>query len=110
MEVLDRLIDAGFRVRAQGNRLTVAPTSLLTEETRALVARSKDRLLAELLAIQTALCEAVNRACAARGDDEANRLALLSECCSLDVRQQLDLIEHFLEEAKLWERATGRRQ
>ena len=53
------------------------------------------------------LTSAINRACAARGDDEANRLALLAECWSLDVRQQLDLLEHFRAQAAIWERATG---
>lgn len=52
------------------------------------------------------LSSAINRCCAARGDDEGNRLALLAECARQTPADRLDLAEHFEEEAARWEAAA----
>lgn len=67
------------------------------------VERRNGRNGAELL---DRLTDAINRCCAARGDDERNRLALLTECQGLPEADQTDLAEHFEEEAARWEAAT----
>lgn len=47
------------------------------------------------LHLATELAAAINRACAARGDDEANRIALLAECAEVSPEDQADLLAHF---------------
>lgn len=54
-----------------------------------------------------ALIDAVSRCCEVRGDDDANRTALIAECLTLTPRQQEDMHEHFEIEAERWERACG---
>lgn len=36
-------------------------------------------------------------------DDDENRAALIDECATLDAAAQADLLEHFAQEAALWE-------
>lgn len=51
------------------------------------------------------MASAINRCCNARGDDDANRAALIAECSALDAAGQADMLEHFNAEAERWERA-----
>jgi hypothetical protein len=46
-----------------------------------------------------ALAAAINRACDIRGDDDANRAALLGECAALPPASQADMLAHFTLEA-----------
>lgn len=45
--------------------------------------------------VQLDLTDAINDACDVRGDDDANRQALIDECMVLPADQQCDLLEHF---------------
>lgn len=45
--------------------------------------------------LAAALAAAIRAACAARGDTDANRDALLAECLQLKASHQLDLLAHF---------------
>lgn len=45
------------------------------------------------------LAKAIRKACRARGDSEAQCVALIEECAALPATQQLDLLEHFRGEA-----------
>jgi len=49
-----------------------------------------------------ALIEAINRCCDARGDLDANRQGLIDECRRLPQHHQVDLREHFAQEANRW--------
>lgn len=53
-----------------------------------------------------ALVKAINKCCAARGDTEANRAALIAECAELTPAEQADMREHFEGEAAIWQRAA----
>jgi hypothetical protein len=57
-----------------------------------------------------AIVISINRACALRGDAEANRRALIAECTQLPPNKQTDLVEHFDQEARIWARAAGRQE
>lgn len=50
------------------------------------------------------LADTITAACAARGDDEANRVALIDECQALPPAMQQDIREHFAEVARIWEK------
>ncbi len=60
--------------------------------------------------VATRLRQAIDRCCEARGDDEANRAALIAECGALPTVGQDDMRQHFESEADRWERATGIRR
>ncbi len=47
----------------------------------------------------TALRQAINGCCDARGDDDENRAALIRECGALPPDAQADMLEHFQREA-----------
>jgi hypothetical protein len=47
----------------------------------------------------TALRQAIDRCCDARGDDELNRAGLIRECGELPPDGQADMLEHFQREA-----------
>ena len=53
------------------------------------------------------LIEAINRCCDVRGDDDRNRDGLIAEAADYATEAQLDLIEHFDEQAAIWRRVTG---
>lgn len=57
---------------------------------------------------ELALIHAINRCCDARGDDDSNREALIAEAASLTAREQIDMHEHFEQEATSWAAAKGR--
>ena len=52
-----------------------------------------------------ALAKAINQCCAARGDTEANRVALIVECAELTPAEQTDMREHFEAQAAICQRA-----
>lgn len=53
-----------------------------------------------------ALKAAIARCCAARGDDDGNRAALIIECTGLPAWEQRELLAHFREQAEMFERAN----
>lgn len=57
-------------------------------------------------ATKAALAIAIDRCCALRGDEDSHRRVLADECLALPERNQRELIEHFEEQARIWERAT----
>jgi hypothetical protein len=59
-------------------------------------------LFANLEPLTAQLIEAVNRACDARGDDDAHRAALIEECTAQPLAMQADLLAHFVIEAARW--------
>jgi hypothetical protein len=52
--------------------------------------------------LAAALAAAINRACDARGDSDANRAGLLAECAALPPEGQADMLAHFTLEAARW--------
>ena len=73
-------------------------------------ALARDRLLRHEsdkapLSVATQLRRAIDRCCNARGDDDVNRAALISESSALPVDGQRDMQQHFDQEAERWERA-----
>ena len=57
--------------------------------------------------IAATLNASINHCCDLRGDEIANRTALIAEVAGLARHQQADLIEHFDHEAARWAWATG---
>lgn len=53
------------------------------------------------------LSAAIRAACAARGDTDANRDALLAACLQLDQAGQADMLDHFRAEAERWAGAAA---
>ena len=92
--LLAELVSAGFSVEAADDKLLIRPASKLTDDLRAALRQAKPELL-QLLALQAALTAAMHRACNARGDDAANRAALLAECTELSSEAQADMLAHF---------------
>jgi hypothetical protein len=50
----------------------------------------------------TALRQAIDRCCDARGDDDDNRAGLIRECSELPPDGQADMLEHYEREAIRW--------
>lgn len=105
--LLQHLRGAGFTIDAVEGGIRIAPASALTDAQRQAIRTHKPELLA-LLARTTpaALVNAINRCCAARGDTEANRAALIAECAELTTSEQIDMTEHFEAETAIWLRAA----
>ena len=53
------------------------------------------------------LIAAIRTCCAPRGDTDRNRDGLIAEAADYDIDQQIDLTEHFNEQAAIWRRVTG---
>lgn len=51
---------------------------------------------------QIALLSAITEACRLRGDDDANRDALVAECLTLDAAMQADLTAHFNDVVRMY--------
>lgn len=110
MNPLRTLLDAGLHLRADGERLIVAPASALTDELRDLIRTNKVELLIavrEAERVTADLIASINACCDARGDTDRNRAALLSEIGDFTPDHQRDLIEHFTGEAAIWHRANA---
>ncbi len=107
-DLLQHLRGAGFTVTpADGGGIRIAPSHALTDDHRQAIRNHR----AELLALLThptpaALVKAINQCCAARGDTEANRAALIAECAELTPTEQADMIDHFNAETAIWRRAA----
>jgi hypothetical protein len=56
--------------------------------------------------LPAALVAAINSACDARGDDDANRQGLIAEGLALTPDMQADLLAHFADVARIWRRVT----
>lgn len=109
-EVIFHLARHGITIDRDGENLVVKPASRLSAQQRALILRNKPDILALLTqahATSVALIKAIRRTCDHRGDDDANRRALIEECGALDPASQADQLEHFQAEAERWARATG---
>jgi len=115
-DLLVELGCAGLTATADGDRLVIRPASRLTDDIRSAVRKAKTELLALLIGgvtepvhsrqacgeLDAALAVAINRACDVRGDDDANRAALLAACALLPRAGQADMLEHFMIEAVGW--------
>lgn len=104
-DLISTLKGAGLRVRQEGEALRVSPGHLLTPELREQIAASKADLM-ELLSGSgdpwPELEAAINDACNARGDSDANRCGILAEAAALSARHQRDMAQHFRREAGFW--------
>ena len=80
---------------------TVRPASIRVLARDTLLRHGRDK---EVERRATALRQAIDRCCDIRGDDDANRLALIEECLQLNPVGQVDITEHFEQEARRWER------
>jgi hypothetical protein len=82
---------------ATGNATTRAQRPSIRQLARdTLVRHGRDK---ELERRATALRQAIDRCCDARGDDDVNRAALIQECSQLPPDGQADMLEHFQLEA-----------
>lgn len=102
MDLLLHLQGNGLRIRIDGANLIVGPRELLTDGLRDAIRADKP----ELLRLPASMVAAINRCCDARGDDSANRAALILDCTVKAALEQRELRDHFNEEAALWERAN----
>ena len=109
MNTLHTLLAAGLTLRAEGQCLIVTPASALTGALRDLIRQSKAELLDSVRDAEmqtTLLIEVIRRCCDARGDDDANRAALIAECAPLPPAQQAGWREHFDTVADRYEAAN----
>lgn len=99
------------------HRVRISATDCATSSATTLVPRPSVRELArDSLGRQgrdkatqtraTSLRQSIERCCDLRGDDEANRAALIVECLALPMAGQEDVQEHFEQEAERWEWIT----
>lgn len=75
---------------------TAQPASIRALARDTLLRQGRDK---ELERRATAMRQAINRCCDARGDDDENRAGLIRECCALPPDGQMDMLEHFEREA-----------
>ena len=105
-ELHRRLLAAGLRVGADDDGLLVGPVDRLSDEMREVIRENRDGLLRlvrdDAAALTARLIDAINRACRARGDDDAHRAALIEECVAQPLATQTDLLAHFVIEAARW--------
>ncbi len=101
-DLLQHLQAHGVHVRIDGPNLVVSPRELLTDDIRAAIRAYKPKLLR----LPAELIDAINRCCDERGDDGANRAALIREGAALPAWEQRELREHFIEEAARWKVAN----
>lgn len=100
-ETLESLRATGILLTLTETGLIASPKAALTDHFRALIRVEREDLIACLQAdesVRTALIKAINRCCDARGDDDANRAALISECSLLPPAGQVDMCDHFTRE------------
>ena len=110
MSALQTLLDAGLTLRTDGDRLIVAPASLLDDTLRDLIRAHKPELWAAARDAEVTfahLVDAINRCCDLRGDDDRNRDGLIAEAGDYAVEAQRNLIEHFANETAIWAQAAG---
>ena len=110
MSALQTVLAAGLHLHADSNRLIVTPASLLDDSLRDLIRAHKPELWAAARDAEVTfanLVDAINRCCDLRGDDDRNRDGLIAEAADYATEAQLDLIEHFDEQAAIWRRVTG---
>lgn len=108
--ILSALAHDGLSVTLTGENLRVVPASALTAEHRALIAGNRPALVSLLgNTHRTALdlIASINRCCAARGDDDYNRAALIAESARLSPAEQGDMRVHFDAESATWTRARS---
>lgn len=106
--VLDRLLDLGLTLEAQGDRLLVAGD--LTDPLRDLIRSHKAELMAAVRRAEdetACLLSAIREATSLRGDSAQQTAALIEDCLRQSRADKLDLTEHFEEQAALWRKVTG---
>lgn len=111
-DTLRHLHDAGLHLELIGGQIVVTPRERLTEGLRQSI-RDHRAELARMLSVagtvvNRRLVKAINHCCEARGDGELNRASLVAESADLPQAEQIDLAEHFAEQAALWLRISGR--
>ena len=105
--LIDDLRTGGFRVQLTADGLTVSPRSALTDGHRSAIRANRDALLSILrreAKVTEGLFAAINRCCDARGDEEANRAALVEECSALPTADQAAWRAYFEGQAEAWAR------
>lgn len=108
--LLWRLEAEGFRLDVDGDKLVVKPAVRLTDAVRTEIRAHKPELIQALQkrtaspSLRDTLRATITRACSARGDDEANRVALIDECLALPPAMQEDIRQHFAQVARIWEK------
>lgn len=75
------------------------PASLRDLARDILMRQGRDKAVAR---VATELRDSINRCCDVRGDDDINRAALIFECSRLNPIEQLDMLDHFRDEAERW--------
>jgi hypothetical protein len=113
MEALESLLDAGLAISTEGSRLCVSPSSLITEELRHLIRTHRGELWQAVkdaeFQLHTLIC-CINLACDARGDDERNRAALMTEAASLTAKESADMCQHFMQQVRLYPHFIAERE
>ena len=79
MHTLDILHQRGLRLTADHGRLTVTPAERLDDELRAYIRERKPELI-DAVRQWARLEAAIMACCAARGDTDEHRAALLADC------------------------------
>jgi len=117
-DLLQHVRGAGFTLGVADGKLLVAPASMLTDDLRASLRACKPELIDLLThaapadpsrSLTADMIDTINAACDERGDDTGNRLALIEECLSLPTAMQADILDHFAQVARIWQRANGTR-
>lgn len=79
MHAFDILRQCGLRLTVEGDRLVVTPAERLDDELRAFIRDRKPELI-DVVRQWERLEAAIIACCAARGDTDEHRAALLSDC------------------------------
>ena len=109
-EQLSRLQAQGFRLDVDGDMLVVKPAVRLADAVRTEIRANKPELIRALQrrtaspSLSETLRATITRACTARDDDDANRVALIDECLALPPDMQQDIRQHFVQVARIWGR------
>jgi hypothetical protein len=108
-DLLRYLNGLGLSLRVDGGSIIVTPAVKLTDGARELIRSRRQELVEQVKAVSlttAALIAAIHAACDARGDDDANRRALVEEGSALSPEAQADVTQHFCEVTRLWRRAN----
>lgn len=108
-DLLRYLNGIGLSLRVDGDHIVVSPVAKLTDDVRILIRSRRQELVDQVIAVSlttAALIDSINAACDARGDDNANRFALIEEGAAMSPEEQTDLTEHFAEVARIYQLAS----
>ena len=108
-DLLKYLNGLGLSLRVDGESIIVTPAAKLTDGARELIRSRRQELVeqAKTVSLTTAaLIDAIRTACDARGDDDANRRALIEESSELSPEEKADMTQHFREVTRTWRLAS----